>query len=140
MSETSHCICNYGLTFMKMFFVQQKVLIDPKYQLKVIFLFAQVIAAEGEHKASSALKEAAHVIEDSPHALQVNMKMMLMLKYFITTMKNILNFNKCAKKVQMFEFCFTNQHHQSKTDSNTKQDENTSNITQLQFRTFHLKN
>ena len=31
----------------------------------------QVIAAEGEHKASSALKEAAHVIEESPHALQV---------------------------------------------------------------------
>ena len=30
-----------------------------------------MIAAEGEHKASSALKEAAHVIEDSPHALQV---------------------------------------------------------------------
>ena len=40
-----------------------------KCQLKVVF---QVIAAEGEHKASSALKEAAHVIEDSPHALQVN--------------------------------------------------------------------
>ena len=32
---------------------------------------AKVIAAEGEHKASSALKEAAHVIEESPHALQV---------------------------------------------------------------------
>ena len=32
---------------------------------------SQVIAAEGEHKASSALKEAAHVIEESPHALQV---------------------------------------------------------------------
>merc|ERR1719397_495685 len=32
---------------------------------------AKVIAAEGEHKASSALKEAAHVIEESPHALQL---------------------------------------------------------------------
>jgi len=32
---------------------------------------AKVIAAEGEHKASSALREAAHVIEDSPHALQL---------------------------------------------------------------------
>merc|ERR1719410_2914215 len=32
---------------------------------------AKVIAAEGEHKASSALKEAAHVIEDSPHALRL---------------------------------------------------------------------
>ena len=31
----------------------------------------QVIAAEGEHKASSALAQAAQVIEESPHALQV---------------------------------------------------------------------
>ena len=31
----------------------------------------QVIAAEGEHKASSALAQAALVIEESPHALQV---------------------------------------------------------------------
>ena len=31
----------------------------------------QVIAAEGEHKASSALDQAALVIEESPHALQV---------------------------------------------------------------------
>ena len=32
---------------------------------------AKVIAAEGEHKASNALKDAAHVIQKSPHALQV---------------------------------------------------------------------
>ena len=31
----------------------------------------QVIAAEGEQKASGALKEAAEVIQQSPHALQV---------------------------------------------------------------------
>ena len=33
---------------------------------------AKVIAAEGEHKASRALKHAAEVITDSPAALQVN--------------------------------------------------------------------
>ena len=32
---------------------------------------AKVIAAEGEHKASRALKHAAEVILDSPAALQV---------------------------------------------------------------------
>ena len=32
---------------------------------------AKVIAAEGEHKASRALKHAAEVITDSPAALQV---------------------------------------------------------------------
>ena len=31
----------------------------------------QVIAAEGEQKASRALKEAADVIQESPQALQV---------------------------------------------------------------------
>ena len=31
----------------------------------------KVIAAEGEHKASSALAQAADVIQESPHALQV---------------------------------------------------------------------
>ena len=34
-------------------------------------LFAKVIAAEGEHKASRALRMAAEVIMDSPAALQV---------------------------------------------------------------------
>ena len=32
---------------------------------------AKVIAAEGEHKASRALKHAAEIIKDSPAALQV---------------------------------------------------------------------
>ena len=34
---------------------------------------AKVIAAEGEHKASKALKHAAEVIIDSPAALQVTL-------------------------------------------------------------------
>ena len=34
---------------------------------------AKVIAAEGEHKASRALKHAAEVITDSPAALQVSL-------------------------------------------------------------------
>ena len=33
---------------------------------------AKVIAAEGEHKSSRALRHAAEVITDSPAALQVN--------------------------------------------------------------------
>ena len=33
---------------------------------------AKVIAAKGEHKASSALALAADVIQESPHALQVS--------------------------------------------------------------------
>ena len=40
---------------------------NPSYS----FLFLQVIAAEGEQKASRALKEAADVIQESPSALQV---------------------------------------------------------------------
>ena len=34
-------------------------------------VFVKVIAAEGEHKASRALRHAAEVITDSPAALQV---------------------------------------------------------------------
>ena len=37
----------------------------------------QVIAAEGEHKAASALAQAALVIEESPHALQVGQSILL---------------------------------------------------------------
>lgn len=36
---------------------------------------AKVIAAEGEHKASRALRHAAEVIVDSPAALQVRFMM-----------------------------------------------------------------
>ena len=38
----------------------------------------QVIAAEGEHKASRALRHAAEVIIDSPAALQVTMMIIVM--------------------------------------------------------------
>ena len=38
----------------------------------------QVIAAEGEHKASRALRHAAEVIIDSPAALQVTMTIVVM--------------------------------------------------------------
>ena len=45
--------------------------------MTIIFIFMvemgfQVIAAEGEQKASRALREAAEVIAESPSALQVN--------------------------------------------------------------------
>ena len=48
---------------------------------------AKVIAAEGEHKASEALKHAAEVIIDSPAALQVilpNIKSLLTLEMKMT--------------------------------------------------------
>ena len=40
---------------------------------------AKVIAAEGEQKASKALREAAEVISQSPSALQVSMSSLLVL-------------------------------------------------------------
>ena len=40
---------------------------------------AKVIAAEGEHKASRALRQAAEVIVDSPAALQVHTNIILKL-------------------------------------------------------------
>ena len=40
---------------------------------------AKVIAAEGEHKASRALRLAAEVITDSPAALQVPLFLILLL-------------------------------------------------------------
>ena len=45
--------------------------IEKNKNLPKIFPFLQVIAAEGEQKASNALKQAAEVIQQSPHALQV---------------------------------------------------------------------
>jgi hypothetical protein len=43
----------------------------PFFQRKLKFCFFQVIAAEGEQKASRALREAAETIADSHGALQV---------------------------------------------------------------------
>ena len=46
----------------------------------------QVIAAEGEHKASRALRHAAEVIIDSPAALQVTMMTVVMTMMTMVTM------------------------------------------------------
>ena len=54
---------------------------------------AKVIAAEGEHKASRALRHAAEVICDSPAALQVSfikhqyhcIALQLQVQYFISS-------------------------------------------------------
>ena len=43
---------------------------------------AKVIAAEGEHKASRSLRQAAEVIMDSPAALQVNIQRSTELCHF----------------------------------------------------------
>ena len=45
-----------------------------------------MIAAEGEHKASRALRHAADVISENPAALQVMMMMMMMMMVAITMM------------------------------------------------------
>ena len=42
-------------------------------------ILKKVIAAEGEHKASRALKHAAEVIADSPAALQVGLLLIFSL-------------------------------------------------------------
>ena len=46
---------------------------------------AKVIAAEGEQKASKALREAAEVISQSPSALQVSMLSLLVLLCTVDT-------------------------------------------------------
>ena len=56
--------------------------ITTKFLTRYIFLVLfvnQVIAAEGEQKASHSLMEAAKVISESPSALQVNLKHCLFL-------------------------------------------------------------
>ena len=45
---------------------------------------AKVIAAEGEHKASRALRHAAEVITDSPAALQVNLNILSNITNLLT--------------------------------------------------------
>ena len=47
---------------------------------------AKVIAAEGEHKASRALRQAAEVIVDSPAALQVGRILLINVTEFRTLM------------------------------------------------------
>ena len=45
---------------------------------------AKVIAAEGEHKASRALRHAAEVITDCPAALQVQNNILRLTKYYLS--------------------------------------------------------
>ena len=49
----------------------------------------QVIAAEGEQKASRALKEAAEVIQESPAALQVRKSKDLCLINYTLENRNV---------------------------------------------------
>ena len=49
------------------------MIIFTRPQMKVM-VYMQVIAAEGEHKASRSLRLAAEVIADSPAALQVGLQ------------------------------------------------------------------
>ena len=44
---------------------------------------AKVIAAEGEHKASRALRLAAEVITDSPAALQVDVREAVIINHLV---------------------------------------------------------
>ena len=46
----------------------------------------KVIAAEGEHKASRALRHAAEVIADSPAALQVTRRIMVAIMVVVMVM------------------------------------------------------
>ena len=50
--------------------------------MTMVIMMIQVIAAEGEHKASRALKHAADVIADSPAALQVTQQLFCHRKQF----------------------------------------------------------
>ena len=55
-----------------MWIMMMKTPIKMIMKIKIkMTLQIQVIAAEGEQKASRALKEAADVIQESPQALQV---------------------------------------------------------------------
>ena len=51
-----------------------------------------MIAAEGEHKASRALRHAAEVIADSPAALQVTrrIRMVVMVVVMVMIMRKVL--------------------------------------------------
>ena len=52
----------------------------------IISAGVQVIAAEGEHKASRALRHAAEVIADSPAALQVTQRIMVAMTVVVMVM------------------------------------------------------
>ena len=52
----------------------------------IISAGVQVIAAEGEHKASRALRHAAEVIADSPAALQVTRRIIMVMMVVVMVM------------------------------------------------------
>ena len=49
----------------------EKNLEDFRYVLDLTPIWHQVIAAEGEQKASRALREAAEIVSESPAAIQL---------------------------------------------------------------------
>ena len=63
---------------------------------------AKVIAAEGEQKASHALKEAASVIQESPSALQVPLFVLIFWCYDVAYLQRVANFKVSLKKVWKF--------------------------------------
>ena len=55
--------------------LESKKTVDVKLDWSKFHILFQVIAAEGEQKASRALREAAAVIAESPSALQVTVNL-----------------------------------------------------------------
>ena len=58
-------------------------------------VYHQVIAAEGEQKASKALKEAADVLQQSPSALQVLVLVLVLVKIDVLFVAIVAKFIKC---------------------------------------------
>ena len=56
---------------------------------------AKVIAAEGEQKASAALREAADVIAQSPAALQLRYLQVLLATALLVTCDSTLHWSSC---------------------------------------------
>ena len=65
---------------------------------------AKVIAAEGEHKASRALKEAAEIINESPIALQL--RYLQTLTHIAAEKNSTIVFPIPLEFVYNFYFCF----------------------------------
>ena len=70
----------------------------------------KVIAAEGEHKASSALAQAAHVIEQSPHALQVSENVLIHILnylYYSSDIYKLLTLYQPNITLQLYSPCLS---------------------------------
>ena len=70
---------------------------------------AKVIAAEGEQKASHALKEAASVIQESPSALQVPLFVLIFWCYDVAYLQHlkVANFKVSLKKLLQLRYLQT---------------------------------